>query len=648
MPAKFDKEMLLKHRFWIMLGVGVALTLVGILILEFTEADRTLLAKALKDGKGTKVTDGPKSIEKYNEYAKFAKGNETTVWKLAYDPQAPLFTWPDQVEKQYDFANGYFANDVKVMKLADPNPKNAKDAAKNWPADNDFLMHGAFVEQFDDWFTIKNRNGDIIKFFQTDRTRKITGEDGKLQEFVKLRDVAGKKLLAVGYQRGKYFGDYITPKESTVFKEHYIGQIGPLLESIDPLDDKDNGVIQLRGWRYQKDKLPHEAKDGKDVRFVRYVSAEWPQGQGTPISKEAWIAQEDLWIQREIYRIIKSANDSVSSFAPQFEGKNDLKNKAYLFRNSYFDVELSLDKDENLFFKIINRQPRKQSIDLSFRVLLNNTKGHSKEIFKISGDALQPAGTKGKDFYSTTFRKGKDERTGIYSVEQVLSWQTAAIKRLDQISIGSSDAGDVAHSQRTFALGLKALDQGGAGGAPQKGAPKGQPAGMPDKMPKPAPGLKPGGKDAKNAGKGGRDQFGLVAERYVEVTEQARRLPVGVVLIVDQEHVDRVLTAFNNSKLRFLETQVLLNQYTGSLQPPVVEENANNTGGPAVPNMPNFPRLRPGGGGGIGPMPGFQPKNQSGESGSADLETNMEMVIYGIVTLYQRYPPRPVLPPLEK
>ena len=45
-------------------------------------------------------------------------------------------------------------------------------------------------------------------------------------------------------------------------------------------------------------------------------------------------------------------------------------------------------------------------------------------------------------------------------------------------------------------------------------------------------------------------------------------IPVAVVLIVDQDHVDRVLNSFNNSKLRFLETQVLLNYYSGSLQPP--------------------------------------------------------------------------------
>jgi len=146
--------------------------------------------------------------------------------------------------------------------------------------------------------------------------------------------------------------------------------------------------------------------------------------------------------------------------------------------------------------------------------------------------------------------------------------------------------------------------------------------------------------------------------RYMEVTEQSRRVPVAVVLIVDQDHIDRVLTSFNNSKMRFLPTQVLVNQYLGSMQPPaVVDPN-----GP-----PGFP-------GGVGPGPGFggfggpgreimRPPiggfggfggfgGQPGDPGTAvsEPDTNMELVIYGIMTLYQRYPAAPPPPalPVEK
>ena len=644
--VKFDKEMLLKHRFWIMLGVAVTLTLVGILILEFSEVEgRVPLKKVFTDGKTTKAPDGPKSIEDAKANAELAKKNEAIVWKNAYQPQADLATWPQPVEEKYDFANGYFANDVKILKLPDA-AKGSKDAAKAWPADNPFLMHGAFIDGQEDSFKIKDRAGEVHTFFPTKRTENIAGEDGKPVPFHSLRTLAKGKLLAVSYQRGKYFNDQLTPKEQKLFKDSYIDQIAPLLKSVDPLDTKMNGVVQFRGYLYDKDNLPQNA------RFVRYVSAKWPEGNEN-ISTQAWIAQEDLWIQREIFRMIRSANDSVSNFTPKTEGKKEERNKPYAFQNSYFDLELKLDKDETLFFKITNRLARKQSIDLSFRVLLNGTKGHEEEIIKISGDALMPAGTKGQDFYAKSFPKQKDDRTGIYSVQQVLNWQTAAIKRIDQISIGSNEAGDVSHSQRTLVLGLRPFDdkaavdfKAGKGAAGGKGMGKKAPNNVPppggDKGKK-----NPGGGGGQGAGNVGLDPFGLGVwtDRYSEVTEQARRLPVAVVLIVDQEHVDRVLNSFNNSKLRFLETQVLLNQYSGSLQPQLpADEDANPNGGagrrPRHAEVRRPRRFAPGGGIpqpgiGIGASKGNEP------AGSADLETNMEMVIYGIVTLYQRYPPRP-------
>jgi hypothetical protein len=97
--------------------------------------------------------------------------------------------------------------------------------------------------------------------------------------------------------------------------------------------------------------------------------------------------------------------------------------------------------------------------------------------------------------------------------------------------------------------------------------------------------------------------------------------------------VDRVLTHFNNSKLRFLETQVLLNHYSGSLQPPPPPDAKSDN------PRPGFPGFGPGNRG---------PGQPAAAGGGQDLETNMEIVIYGIMTLYQRYPPPPNMPVAEK
>ncbi len=656
MAMKFNKEMLLKHRFWIMLGAAVALILVGIVILELSEVEaRSGLKKILNDLAKFKAPDGPKSVSANKENAEIARKNETLVWEKAYAPQANLFTWPPPVEQEYDFANGYFANEVKVTKLGEAKGKKPHDAAKSWPADSPFLMHGTFVRQGEDWFEIIDRDGKTKKFFLTKRSEKIVTEDGK-PPFADLKKVAPNKLLAVGYQRGKYFGDQLMPLESRLFKSSYLEQVATLLESVDPLrvdpaDKQLSGVVQLNGWLYQKGSLPHQAPN--PYPFVRYVSVDWP-GPGTPIDKEAWIAQEDLWIQTEIYRMIREANDSVSSFTPRFKGKSDERNKVYAFQNSYFDLELMLDKNDTLSFKIKNRLARKQSIDLKFKVLLNNAKGHKEEIIELSGYPLMPAGSKdngpdSRDYLVKTVAKLKDGRTGVYKVQQVLSWQTAAVKRIDLVSIGSNGQDDVSNSQRTFSVPLRPFDE--------KDMIAAAPAAAETTKPPPGRGKfgkdrgkagGPGNKDKDNlkvkavvgAGNVGLDKFkpplGLWSHRYVEVTEQARRIPVAVVLIVDQGHVDRVLTSFNNSKLRFLSTQVLLNQYTGSLQPPAIEEKVD-----APPEPPR--RFGPGF---KGDPPAPKAPEQTG--GGADLETNMEMVIYGIVTLYQRYPPRPPLPPLDK
>ena len=118
----------------------------------------------------------------------------------------------------------------------------------------------------------------------------------------------------------------------------------------------------------------------------------------------------------------------------------------------------------------------------------------------------------------------------------------------------------------------------------------------------------------------------LIRNRYVEVTPMvSRRVPVAVALIVDQDHIDYVQQAFNNSKLRFLTTQESFNRFPGSLRPQLPIEPM--AGGADTPNSRNY-----------------RPEPVQPTAGADDLEINIEMLIYGIVTLYERYPP-PLIPP---
>src|SRR5204862_108996 len=101
-----------------------------------------------------------------------------------------------------------------------------------------------------------------------------------------------------------------------------------------------------------------------------------------------------------------------------------------------------------------------------------------------------------------------------------------------------------------------------------------------------------------------------------------------------------VMTKFNNSKLRLLLTQALLNQYTGSIAPPAPAVDPKD-GPKFVPN-PFAP----------GPMRPMGPFGPGGPippaAGGGDSDNSMELVIYGVMTLYQRYPPRPPMPAADK
>jgi hypothetical protein len=92
-------------------------------------------------------------------------------------------------------------------------------------------------------------------------------------------------------------------------------------------------------------------------------------------SAEAWIAQENVWIQREIFRLIKGVNDDISVFRPIVEwpvdknaktfdqdlARGEKKNFAYRFQNVNFEVSLTLEANDTLKFKISNLLPRKQT-----------------------------------------------------------------------------------------------------------------------------------------------------------------------------------------------------------------------------------------------------------------------------------------------
>jgi hypothetical protein len=615
---KFDKETVIKHHFWFLLATAMPLALVGILILMTVVSAE--ISKNRKDLE-TKLTAAKVAEAKNDKWIKEIQGRlekskkrEKEVWEKAYNVQKILFTWPDEIQNRYDFEGGLFASEVKADKNAAATDPKAEEQSviKHFTGDVVSIDEDAIKMQVTD-----GRNPP--KVFRPTRKMKLT-KDGKDAGSSFIAFSPGDRV-AITYVEGKYFGDPLTEKEQATFgnsEDGYRTQIAEIIEKVQPLTVKNKGVVQLRGWRYGAKQGGQLVLPEGNAPFLRYVAKEWNTTGN--ISDEAWMAQEDLWIQRELYRLVRQSNDMVSVF----DGKaGNANQQSYTCSNPYWKLELKL-QDRKVLVKMTNLLSRRQRVDTKFLITFREGNSDATEI-GMQSEPLDP---------NTSYEELKNisgvPPTGIYRVEQQIDWETAAVKRIDQITMGSL-AGDCCHGHRTFDQGLKPFRPVEA-----KAATGGDKlAGGPDmKMPG---GNKGGG--AKEDTK--KTKNGLNAERYSETpTPEVRHVPFGISLIVGQEHIDRVLYAFSKSRLRILMTQVIINRYPHSVRPSGAEQGAqsNPLGG------------RGGAGGGLGLPGGFggglgggfgQNTTTPATSGGDSQETNVEMVIYGIASLYQRYPPRP-------
>jgi hypothetical protein len=673
---KLDKDTVIKHHFWFLLATAMPLALIGIVLLMTVVS--SLIASNRKklesDLKGTKVSDPAKNdvwMQQIKKRVAEMKKREKEVWEEAYKSEEYLFTWPEEVEKKFRFKDGLFASEVKAEKPGPVTPVDPKteehSVIKHFngimlgtaPLDDDEGAQGAVV--------MKVSDGKATKIFRPTRKMTLTNSDGKkINTFV---DIKKDDRVSITYVEGKYFNDPLTEEEQNYFmrpREGYRSQIAGIIKQVQPLETNGKGVVQLRAYLYSEKKgvpvLPPDT-----APFLRFVEKEWINDEGD-ISAEAWMAQEDLWIQRELYSLVRQSNDMVSVM--QGTGGTE-QGKLYTFTNPNWKLELSL-KDRTLFANITNLLSRRQRLDVGFLVTFREGEGVDPEPITIEGEPLDPNKSKSRFIQIPGVRP-----SGIYRVQQAINWETAAVKRIDQVSIGSLADGDCCQSHRTLPNGLKPFKE-----APKKdGADKGN--------------LGPGGpsgtgSDAKmpmmvGQGQGMGNQKteskktlnGLNANRYMEEPKpEVRLVPFAISLIVGQEHIDRVLYTFSKSPLRILMTQVVVNRYPHSVRPTGVQQpGPSNTGvnraGPAggKVGMPGFPGggygasgygaggygggslggARFGGFGGFGGNFGGGTfgggaglgQGRSAITGGDSQEDNVELVIYGIASLYQRYPPRP-------
>ncbi|MCI0704157.1 MAG: hypothetical protein L0241_24125 [Planctomycetia bacterium] len=606
-----------KHHFWILLGLVPLLALIAVLIINSSVGGKI----ADKDGEIEKAqkaipTGTPKSEGDINRVTKFGDdvaSKQGGLWKANWDRQKDFFTWPEhQILKPLEDAYLGKRKDLS-LKFGDPIPLDP---------------------------------GDLAVFKNTDTY---------LAQFSNVAPgIAGK---------GTGMADKIAP-------------------------------TQFRGgWQ----------------SVLRHVSANgW--GEKNLTKDQVWLALEDIWVQRSLLSAVQSVNESLAKFervryvkdgvviddpkGPQ----NDPKRR--LFRGRTWEVALEVVKDGNddrLTGTLTNISNRLQLMGIGNVMTLNVWIDRKSQPipFKISGEFLPGKGAmkpvKDKDGKETGEMvpanvltidplddhkiTGLVEEIEITRVEQVFDARTVPIKRIDALALSypdSRNANAQFHAHRLLPEAQPTqgtqTDPMGLGGTPETPTPMGM--GF--------PGGPPTGPGAGTTTTGRKSGGGSITEildankkRYIAITDQVRRMPVGIVLIVDQAYIQDVLLAFTNSPLRFQITQTAWTRFrytldntgfgsSGSEPGVIYSEGGSFQGGiganigepdperePIRPESPpsKLPSVSvpPVGGGSSGPGYPGNPYSPYGSgvptiASESQLTSGLvELSIYGIVSLYEKF-----------
>jgi hypothetical protein len=409
--------------------------------------------------------------------------------------------------------------------------------------------------------------------------------------------------------------------------------------------------------------------------------------ENPPSVEECWLAQEDLWVKRELLDVIKTTLDNVRNFvnvadSKEFPKREDLPegSKRQVLRNGNWELDLITEPDPKSKEYVISAKSTIKNINSWKRTL---------SLADVKFRVRQGAADNFMDFAVPTDRVAWGETTDIKKafafgqlsidpskdlhVVQVLTWTSSPVKRIDALELGYNSHRTSNRVCKAKPIGTQKpaedpsksttttdpIRSGSSGGLPVSGPPPG--SGLAGK------GIGPGvvDKDAKSAVK---------RERYLDFTDQVRWMPIGMVLIVDQAYMQDIQTAVVNSRLRIQPTQIAFHRAYGVLptlaapdkkdkgdQPPPVDTQPRPPRGPGLggPRMGRsmFP------GSGYGPMSsppgtGFPPFTGPGGPSSnlpggdtapiPEEDPNLvELSIYGIASLYERPPAKTAAPPAK-
>jgi hypothetical protein len=646
---KFDAENLLKNAFWLLLGGFVLFWIAAIVFFKFGPAEA--FAKggdALKKTREESDAAAKKTPRNYDTYtkpweerAKEFKGIKEKVWAEAWALQNPEDAKVKGANRGKDLATWPRSSNDKIKEeLNYPGAQTSdRDIADYLRQYRDKLYIGQFLA--------KDSDGRVVK----DPRDMFKDKDAYLDvliapiEFKGLRDgfetimapTTGSAMSGVGADRAPIGGG-----------ERFRGGPGP-------------GPGRPAG---------PAGPNGPNGQGGGSITSLW-EGRRLPTFEEVFLAQEDFWIKRDLLDVIREARDSAarmpaemilpellqSFVAPGGFYRTGDKIEA-TFRNSTWELKLVLIPKEikgktqyviGLDSSLKNVSAAKRVLDLKKGAQFRLRQGDQTDEFKFEGTLLS--------WNQEPLRLGEERKEGPiqlsnvkldepFEVEQIFDWDSSPIKQVVDLKVGFQ-------SHRTAGTALKPglsfakKDEPGKdpSAAPSPGAKSGPPAPAGPPAP-PAGPAGPGGPDSAPTGPTAptdvTDRNNLQRNRYLHVTPECRHVPVALVLVVDQAHIHEVLAAVANSRLRVQTTQVQFQQASGVVSQLVEPDEGDKSGDPKKggpgpgPGDLRDPRRR----GPMGPM--GDPRNTGGltTTGSQEDPNLVEVTVYGIASLYERFPPR--------
>jgi hypothetical protein len=583
---KLDKETLVKHQFWLLLGLSGVLTLAALVLLFL--GPRAKAAKARTDFQKNKDNLGPKNavtkdpkndsfLKPWNKRRdKFAE-HKNIVWKQAWDTQSDIMTWPRDLAR---LEKGHFGDNI---------PDNERLSYKETYYEKQFTPEAFFAPEAGRgvYFPVSFNKDKIFGRHVWDKTKPVPSveECWMAQEDIWVR----REILKVLQHALRAMGQF-KPVREPLWTQAVPAAAGPALDVLVHNDPRARLFKEFSGVRLESSTLLSQKlllmTGDVYTGYVRLVSnAELPQEQAQRL--------QELRAQYKVGEDFSNARlETLPRGTLPIPGKKQKYlagiKKSLLFRSHNWEVNLLLEAKPNTVDElqisahstIKNISPARRALSLNnagrpfrLRFLQGNGDG---SLIRLTGELLRwGEGSEFKESFTPNIDFNKD-----FDLEEDFDPVTSPIKVLEELKVGRGalynrfvvggfemQKGRLAPKPKTDAENPEG--QGGGPTGPQYGSSGG---GGPGGGGPGGPGGGPGGPGAASPGPDGmkmgpRGQAALSEDptpngfnrfRYVlsPEIEPVRRIPVAFTIVVDQAFRNEVLSAVANSRLRIQTTWV--------------------------------------------------------------------------------------------